>query len=108
MGRGAAALREGEGCATVAAVSAHARPTDRVAPAAPTTPHGPGGVEPGARHRTGSGALHPLCARALSIWPGLDRARLSRTRGDPRKLARLVARRTIHSEETILTLLGGA
>ena len=49
--------------------------------------------------------LHPLCERALLLWPGLDRARLGRTRGDPHKVARLVARRTIHSEEAILSLL---
>jgi hypothetical protein len=60
-------------------------------------PHGRDDVEPGARQ--------PLYARALLIWPRLDRARLARTRGDPRKVARLVARRTIHSEESILSLL---
>jgi hypothetical protein len=54
-------------------------------------------VEPGARH--------PLYARALLIWPRLDRGQLTRTHGDPRKVARLVARRTIHSEEVILSLL---
>ena len=46
-------------------------------------------------------------ARALLLWPGLDRGRLARTHGDPRKVARLVARRTIHGEDTILQLLRG-
>jgi hypothetical protein len=61
------------------------------------TPPGRNDVEPGARH--------PLYARALLIWPRLDRAQLTRTHGDPRKVARLIARRTIHSEEVILSLL---
>jgi hypothetical protein len=54
------------------------------------------------------GPPQPLYARALLIWPRLDRAQLTRTRGDPRKVARLIARRTIHSEEVILSLLGFA
>jgi hypothetical protein len=53
----------------------------------------------------GHAALDPLCQRALLLWPGLDRVRLGRTRGDPNRIARLIARRTIHSEETILALL---
>jgi hypothetical protein len=61
------------------------------------TPPGGDDVEPGVRH--------PLYARALLIWPRLDRAQLTRTHGDPRKVARLVARRTIHSEDVILSLL---
>ena len=51
------------------------------------------------------GGLPPLSVRALALWPGLDRARLGRTRGDPRKVARLVARRTNLSEDTILEIL---
>jgi hypothetical protein len=51
------------------------------------------------------GACQSLFARALCIWPRLDRTQLTRTRGDPRKVARLIARRTIHSEEAILSLL---
>ncbi len=45
--------------------------------------------------------------RALLIWPGLDRARLRRTQGDPWKIARLVARRSSLPAESILTLLMG-
>lgn len=45
--------------------------------------------------------------RALMIWPGIDRSRLRRTQGDPWKIARLVARRTSLSTESILTLLMG-
>ena len=45
--------------------------------------------------------------RALLIWPGLDRARLRRTHGDPWKIARLVARRTSLPIESILSLLMG-
>lgn len=45
--------------------------------------------------------------RALLIWPGLDRARLRRTHGDPWKIAGLVAGRTTLPVEAILTLLMG-
>jgi len=44
-------------------------------------------------------------ARALALWPGLDRARLSRTRGDPAAITRLVMRRTSLSAEGILAVL---
>lgn len=44
-------------------------------------------------------------ARALAIWPRLDRDRLRRTGDDPVKIARLVAQRTTLSVEEILTLL---
>jgi hypothetical protein len=52
-------------------------------------------------------ACQAIYARALLLWPGLDRGRLVRTNGDLRKVARLVGRRTIHSEESILQLLQG-
>ncbi len=45
--------------------------------------------------------------RALLIWPGLDRARLRRTHGDPWKIARLVSHRSSLPTESILTLLMG-
>ena len=45
--------------------------------------------------------------RALGIWPGLDRARLRRTNGDPWKIARLVQTRTSLAVEDILLLLMG-
>jgi hypothetical protein len=44
--------------------------------------------------------------RALLLWPGLDRGRLAGTRGDPVRIARLVARRTALPPETILRMLG--
>lgn len=47
-------------------------------------------------------------ARALLIWPRLDRDRLRRTGDDPVKIARLVARRTTLSVEEILALLVNA
>jgi len=43
--------------------------------------------------------------RALSIWPGLDRARLRRAHGDPWKIATVVAARTSLTLESILVLL---
>ena len=45
-------------------------------------------------------------ARALLIWPGLDRARLASAHGDPARIARIVARRTPLPAETILRMLG--
>jgi hypothetical protein len=66
---------------------------------------GEGESSPQGRDDVERGARQPLYARALLIWPRLDRAQLTRTHGDPRKVARLVARRTIHSEEAILSLL---
>jgi len=44
---------------------------------------------------------------ALLHWPRLDRAALARARNDPRKIARLVARRTAHPFEVILAMLTG-
>jgi hypothetical protein len=46
-----------------------------------------------------------LYARALVLWPGLDRRALARTRGDTRRIARLVARRTLLREAEIEQLL---
>ena len=57
------------------------------------------------RRRGRSEACKAVYARALALWPGLDRGRLGRTHGDPRKVARLVARRTVLPEESILSLL---
>lgn len=67
-------------------------------------------------HNTGSAASHePRCAvrrqlppcamRALVIWPGLDRARLLRTKGDPARIAALVGPRTGHSTEHVIAML---
>ena len=49
----------------------------------------------------------PVIARALALWPGLDRTALARTHGDPVRIARLVARRSALPETAILALLGG-
>ena len=43
--------------------------------------------------------------RALAIWPRLDRRALSRCGDDPRRIARLVARRTNLPPEVIWTVL---
>lgn len=45
-------------------------------------------------------------SRALAIWPGLDRKKLTRTCGDPNRVARLVERRTSLPRESILRMLG--
>ena len=45
--------------------------------------------------------------RALALWPGLDRDKLRRTRGEIRRVARLVEKRTALSFETILGMLTG-
>ena len=49
--------------------------------------------------------LPPNSARALALWPGLDRARLLRTNGDPARIAALVAPRTVHSPEHVIAML---
>ena len=46
------------------------------------------------------------CRRqALLLWPRLDPYRLARTRGDPWRIARLVARRTPRSLDEIVAML---
>jgi len=66
-------------------------------------------VSPLRAGRSASGARSPetdaLYARARSLWPGLDARALSRCNGDPRRVARLVMRRTILTEEAIVQLL---
>jgi len=47
----------------------------------------------------------PYERRALALWPRLDREKLHRTNGDPARIARLVARRTTLSFETIVLML---
>jgi hypothetical protein len=39
--------------------------------------------------------------RAILPWPRLDRASLMRAARDPRRIAEIVSRRTVHSVETI-------
>jgi len=51
----------------------------------------------------------PACdvrRKALAVWPGLDRRKLTRTCGDPKRIARLVERRTALPYEAILGILG--
>ena len=43
--------------------------------------------------------------RALALWPGLNRPALTRCGHDPRRIARLVSRRTTLPPEAILLLL---
>ncbi len=43
--------------------------------------------------------------RALSVWPGLDRARLRRAQNDPMRIGRVVSSGTSLPIETILVLL---
>ena len=45
-------------------------------------------------------------ARALLLWLGLDRTKLTRTCGDPNREARLIERRTTLPRESILGMLG--
>ncbi len=45
--------------------------------------------------------------RALLLWPGLDRIRLSRTRGDPFRIACLVARRSGQPFDVIVSMVVG-
>ena len=49
--------------------------------------------------------LPPCTVRALAIWPGLDRARLLRTKGDPARIAALVTPRTVYSVEHVIAML---
>jgi len=44
--------------------------------------------------------------RGLALWPRLASPRQSRVRGDPRRIAPLVSRRTNLSYRSILSLLG--
>ena len=52
-----------------------------------------------------SPATEALYARARVLWPGLDARALSRCNGDPHRVARLVARRTVLTEDAIISLL---
>ena len=65
--------------------------------------------DPILRTRMGSTKTRPLpvdpCARALALWPRLDRVRLTRTKGDPVRIARLVTHRTSLTFDCILAIL---
>ncbi len=43
--------------------------------------------------------------RALALWPGIDPRALRRCHHDPKRIARLVARRTLLSVESIQVML---
>ena len=45
--------------------------------------------------------------RAMLLWPGLDRVRLSRTHGDPVRIANLVARRSGQPHDVIVSMVTG-
>jgi hypothetical protein len=49
--------------------------------------------------------LCPAAARALVIWPRLDRRELARRRCDKKRLARYISRRTTLPVGSIITLL---
>ena len=72
-------------------------------PVAPPASPAPRRATPRPSVRTPATAA--LYARAGALWPRLDTRAVSRTGGDPRRLARLIARRTVLSEESILHLL---
>jgi hypothetical protein len=48
-----------------------------------------------------------LDERALMLWPRLDRRKLSRCAGDPRRMAALIERRTNLPQSAILAMLLG-
>jgi hypothetical protein len=50
-------------------------------------------------------AAHACRRQALLLWPRLDPNLLARTRGDPWRIARLVARRTPRSLDEIVAML---
>src|SRR4051794_33299016 len=62
-------------------------------------------VAPVRGHATTIGA--EMLRRARLLWPRLDARALSRTRGDPARIARLVTRRSGLPAETILAMLRG-
>jgi hypothetical protein len=62
-------------------------------------------VGPQVRGHRRDSRVEAIYERANDLWPRLDRSRLVRTHGDPRKIARLIARRTALTEEAILLLL---
>ncbi len=62
-------------------------------------------VGPSVRSHPRDSRVEAIYERANDLWPRLDRSRLIRTHGDPRKIARLISRRTVLTEEAILLLL---
>lgn len=62
------------------------------------------GIDPGSRP---TALPVDVRLRALAMWPRLDRRKLTRTGGDPKRVARLVERRTALSRESIIGILEG-
>lgn len=54
-----------------------------------------------------AGGADALIARARALWPGLHPRKLAGTRGDPRRIVRLVARRSTEAPEVLLAMLLG-
>jgi len=54
-----------------------------------------------------AGGTGDFVTRALLLWPRLDRRRLRRIGDEPMKIARLVARRSDLSIETIRAMVSG-
>ncbi len=52
-------------------------------------------------------SLSEVTIRARAMWPRLDARALARCAGDPKRIARLVARRTVLSLENIEAMLVG-
>ena len=60
---------------------------------------------PGREHSNGGEIRRGYRARALLLWPRLDAVRLARTRGDPLRIAALVAERTSQPLDVILAMV---
>lgn len=56
-------------------------------------------------HTRGSVRADALLERARALWPGLHPRELAGTRGDPRRIVRLVARRSTEAPEVLLEML---
>jgi hypothetical protein len=91
-------------------------PTGPILPATPTAraTQTPRALETPIRWRVDEASVPPseaarACRRwALLLWPRLDSDRLARTRGDPWRIARLVAERTPRPLDEIVGMLTSA
>jgi len=59
------------------------------------------------RHVRDRSAAKALVARARALWPGLLPRQLADTRGDPRRIVRLAARRSNEAPEVLMRMLLG-
>jgi hypothetical protein len=84
-----------------------APPISRAAPASSSRPKpiGPRFKTLGTKPKLADEPKLDCRRRALALWPGLDLKKLSRTRGEPRRVARLISRRTSLSFDEILGIL---